>query len=240
MFLFMSMTKLSKGQEREERTKMGQGMICSVVGLLLCLVPFVNLILSAIGFIRICGRLTERHRVRRLVYLILSGVILVVSVGVLMGEIYIFSRRPTIMSDLGTLSLEVLSGEKTFDQGKEEFVSWITAPEGTGTEDPNYQFESGMDYTGMDNPGLGSGYLDDPEANAGQLEGDPADLTDVNWGEETVDPVEEPATDEIQDPAAEDVPADETASEETPAPEGVDVPPLDELPDGLDFSGAVG
>lgn len=108
----MSMTKLSKGQEREERTKMGQGMICSVVGLLLCLVPFVNLILSAIGFVRICGRVTERHRVRRLVYLILSGVILVVSVGVLMGEIYIFSRRPTIMSDLGTLSLEVLSGRK--------------------------------------------------------------------------------------------------------------------------------
>lgn len=236
----MSMTKFSKGQEREERTKMGQGMICSVFGLIFCLVPFVNLILSAIGFIRICGRITERHRVRRIVYLVLSGIILVVTSGMLMGEVYVFSRRPTIMSDLGTLSLEVLSGEKSFDQGKDQLIALITTPAGSETADPNYEFENGKDYTGMDNPGLGGGYLDDPEANAGSLEGDPDDLTDADWGETPLEPKpnaesllrgDEPASDE---PAADDAPAED----DTPAIS--DVPSLDELPEGLDLSGAVG
>ena len=88
------MIRLSRSQEREERRGMGRGLRASVIALCLCWLPVVGLLLAAIGFIRVAGRVTQAHKARQAVYLAVSLVVLIVCSGALAAEAYVYTHDP--------------------------------------------------------------------------------------------------------------------------------------------------
>ncbi|NLG24930.1 MAG: hypothetical protein GX558_06215, partial [Clostridiales bacterium] len=77
------MANLSRSQEREERVKMGRGMLTSIFGLIFCWVPLLGLLLSSVGFVKVSMRLTTRHRARYATYFIATLLILILCTGAL-------------------------------------------------------------------------------------------------------------------------------------------------------------
>lgn len=145
------MANVSRSQDREERTKMGQGMIFAVAGLVLCWLPVVGLLLSIIGFIKLAVRITQRHKKRLVVYTIVGLLSLVVSTGALLGEVWVYSRNPNVLEEVKLWTWTKLTGQTTL---------------------PGQQaLTGGTDYTGLDYPGLGAEYqegvLDSGEGDAG-------------------------------------------------------------------------
>ena len=104
------MVRLSRSQEREERRAMGRGLRASLIGLLLCALPVVGLLLAAVGFVRVAGRVTAAHRARRAVYLTVSLLALIVCSGVLAGEAYLYTHDPYLVADLRDWALDKLTG----------------------------------------------------------------------------------------------------------------------------------
>ncbi len=157
----MNNITISNAQEREERIKLGQGLGWSIAAFLLCWLPFLNIIFSAVGFVRTSTRITIQHKKRRIIYTCVSLLVLVLCVAVFVGQIYVYVRRPTILTDLKNLSWNVLSGTMTSDDAKNELIGMVNgsaAPSdtGDGTSYPEgYVPEEGQDYSGMENPGLG-------------------------------------------------------------------------------------
>ena len=158
----MNSVTISNAQEREERIKLGQGLGWSIAAFLLCLLPFLNIILSAVGFVRTSTRITVQHKKRRIVYTCISLLALILCVAIFVGQIYVYVRRPTILTDLKNLSWNVLSGTTTSQEAKNELIGMISgdaslSDTGDGMSYPDgYIPESGQDYSGMDDPGLGA------------------------------------------------------------------------------------
>ncbi len=127
------MAVLTRAQEREERKKMGRGLTISVVALILCWVPILGILLAAAGFISVLRCVTQKYRKRFVVYTIVVSLTLLICAGVLVGEVYAYSRNPNILQTTGTWLLEKITGQSM--------------------DDTNYL--GGDDYSDMDNPGLG-------------------------------------------------------------------------------------
>ncbi len=112
---------------------MGRSVTTSVVALLLCWVPVLGIILSAIGFIGVMRTITEKHKRRFVVSLIATIIILVICTGVLTAEVYAYSRDPDLLQNAGIRLLEIITGEYVDD----------------------YNYSGGIDYSDMNMPGLG-------------------------------------------------------------------------------------
>lgn len=135
------MSEYSNSHEREERAKMGRGLWHSIFGLLLCWLPGVGLILSISGFIRQMVRLTVKYRARLTVYLTISIVSVVVCVGTLIGEAFLYSRDSNFPDKVGHVAWQALTGQKEYP--------WQGAAVASG------DIGEGFDYSGYTQPGLG-------------------------------------------------------------------------------------
>jgi len=113
------MPKYSRSHERAECAKISRGLWESLFGLIFSWLPGVGLILSVAGFCRQAVRLTEVHRVRRFFSMIFASVVLVVSIGGLVGEAYLYSRDPNILNKTSLLLWQKLTGQEALPGGME-------------------------------------------------------------------------------------------------------------------------
>jgi hypothetical protein len=127
------MPKYSRSHERSERAKIARGMWESLFGLIFCWLPGVGLLLSVAGFCRQVVRLTEAYRVRRFFALVFASVVLVASIGALMGEAYLYSRNPAIVSDTGRWLWQKVTGQQALPG---EMPSMMPEEEGDGADEP--------------------------------------------------------------------------------------------------------
>lgn len=127
------MPKYSRSHERSERAKIARGMWESLFGLIFCWLPVVGLLLSVAGFCRQVVRLTEAYRVRRALALMFASVVLVASIGALMGEAYLYSRNPAIVSDAGRWLWQKVTGQQALPG---EMPSMMIEEEGDGADEP--------------------------------------------------------------------------------------------------------
>ena len=102
--------RLTRGQEREERRALGKGMRTSVIGAVLCWLPLVGLLLSSIGFVQVNRRITNAHRKRQRVYVIVSLLILILCTGVLVTEAYVYTHDPYLVNDMKEWVLDKITG----------------------------------------------------------------------------------------------------------------------------------
>ena len=131
------MINLTRSQEREERGKMGRGMLVSAFGAIFCWVPILGLLLAAIGFTKVFVRFTAIHRSRRRAYLAATLIILILVTGAQMAEVYLYVENPNILSEAGMWIFTKLTGETQLP----------------GSSPGNYDYYGGVDYgTG---PGMG-------------------------------------------------------------------------------------
>ena len=105
------MPKYSRSHERAECAKISRGLWESLFGLLFCWLPGVGLILSVAGFCRQAVRLTEKYRTRRFIAMAFASVVLVGSIGVLVGEAYQYSRDPDFVSKAGLWVWRSVTGQ---------------------------------------------------------------------------------------------------------------------------------
>ena len=125
------MIRLSRSQEREERRGMGRGLRASVIALCLCWLPVVGLLLAAIGFIRVAGRVTQAYKTRRAVYLAVSLAVLIVCSGALAAEAYVYTHDPYLVADVRDWVLDKVTGgnyyggyyDDTYQQYTDQFYS---------------------------------------------------------------------------------------------------------------------
>ena len=164
--------EFSKGQEREERVKMGRGLRRSLFGLLFSWVPALGVIIAATGFIKIYACITRAYRVRRFFYMLLSFILLAATTAVLMYGIYLYVDNPNIINEAGMWAFQKLTGQEQLP----------TAGDGP----QNYY--GGVDYTDSMNPGLGQdagGWNEDPNINFGG--GEDYNPEDVFPGDDDMD-----------------------------------------------------
>ena len=111
----MSAMRFTKSHEREEGRLLRRGFAHSCTGLALCWLPVVGLLFAASGFLRVMVRLTRRHRKTRKAYLVFSFLSLAVCTGVLLGEIWIYSRDPEILNRTAQQAWTFIVGEENAD-----------------------------------------------------------------------------------------------------------------------------
>jgi len=152
----MSAMRFTKSHEREEGRLLRRGFAHSCTGLALCWLPVVGLLFAASGFLRVMVRLTRRHRKTRKAYLVFSFLSLAVCTGVLLGEIWVYSRDPEILSRtgqqiwtfmVGEENAGALSGDVQGTEYDDMDEAGFGLTETTGTEDENWADE---DFTGWD------------------------------------------------------------------------------------------
>jgi hypothetical protein len=90
---------------------MSRGLWESLFGLLFSWLPGVGLILSVAGFCRQAVRLTEKHRVRRSFLMAFASVVLVLAIGALVGEAYLYSRDPGFIGKAGLKIWQSVTGQ---------------------------------------------------------------------------------------------------------------------------------
>ncbi len=127
------MPKYSRSHERAERAKIARGMWESLFGLIFSWLPGVGLIFSVAGFCRQIVRMTEAHRARRFFATVFASVVLVVSIGALVGEAYLYSRNPAILSDTGRWLWQQVTGQQALP-GEEPGM--MMEEEGDGAMEP--------------------------------------------------------------------------------------------------------
>ena len=109
---YMTQMHFTKAQEREEARLLKKGFMHSCISLLLCWLPVVGLLLSISGFWRVFVRLTQKHRVKRAACLVFAFLCLVACTGVLLGEVWVYSRDPEIISRTGGQIWTFMVGEE--------------------------------------------------------------------------------------------------------------------------------
>ncbi len=92
---------------------MSRGLWESLFGLVFSWLPGVGLLFSVAGFCRQAVRLTEAHKARRVFTMAFASVVLVVSVGGLVGEAYLYSRDPDIIGKTGLQIWQKVTGQET-------------------------------------------------------------------------------------------------------------------------------
>ena len=136
--------RLTRSQEREERRALGRGMRTSIFALILFWVPLLGLILSSVGFIRINRRITNVHRKRQRVYVVISLVILLICTAALFYEAWIYTHEPYIFTDIKNSILERLTdggyygGYYYYDDTYEQYTQQYYENEGAYTYPEDY------------------------------------------------------------------------------------------------------
>jgi hypothetical protein len=106
------MPKYSRSHERAECAKISRGLWESLFGLIFSWLPLVGLVLSVSGFCRQAVRMTEAHKTRRFFSMAFASVVLVVAIGGLVSEAYLYSRDPDIMSKTGLWIWQKVTGQE--------------------------------------------------------------------------------------------------------------------------------
>ena len=78
---------------------MNKALSRSLLGLVLSPIPLVGLGLAINGFMRMMVRLTQMHRLKRVVLTIFATLVLLVSIFVLGWEVYSYAQNPNFVSD---------------------------------------------------------------------------------------------------------------------------------------------
>jgi len=131
----MSAMRFTKTHEREEGRLLRRGFAHSCTGLALCWLPPVGLLFAVSGFLRVMVRLTKRHRKKRKACLAFAFLSLTVCIGVLLGEIWVYSRDPEILERTG-----------------QQVWTFIVGEENAGALSPK---EQGTEFEDMDEAGFG-------------------------------------------------------------------------------------
>lgn len=148
----MTQMRFTKGHEREEGRLLSRGFAHSCAALALCWLPVVGLLMAVSGFFRVVVRLTKRHRRRRRACLVFSFLVLVLCTGVLLGEVWLYSRDPQILSRAGQQVWTFIVGEENAALLSED------APQGTEYENMDEAGFGLTDTMGTENDSL---YLDE-------------------------------------------------------------------------------
>lgn len=192
----MAPMRFTKSHEREEGRLLKRGFAHSCTGLALCWLPLIGLLFAASGFIRVMVRLTRRHRKKRKACLVFSFLCLAVCTGVLLGEIWVYSRDPQILERTGDQIWTFIVGEEnagalsTGDQDGTEYENMDEAGFGltdtTWTEDDTAWMEE--DFSAWDEDFDWAAWEDETWniENAETIEDESwvFDEGDLDWGDE--------------------------------------------------------
>ncbi len=152
------METYSAAHEKEERRFMRSGFVRSLLGILLCWLPLVGQLLSVSGYLRQAVRLTRKHRVRLAFATIFAVLSVIISIGALSAELYIYAKRPDIMEQVKTEAQRLL-----FAGSPEEGMEGDELPmeeDEYSTDDENWvQDENGeWRYVGEDDDEVNDGW----------------------------------------------------------------------------------
>ena len=83
-----------------QRRKLGRGMVMSVIGALICWIPGLGAIMGLAGLFSVISAYVPESTGRYVVYVILSIVCAVISVGALMAMLYVYYGNPELLSQI--------------------------------------------------------------------------------------------------------------------------------------------
>ncbi len=192
--------RFTKSHEREEGRRLKKGFGHSVAGLLTCWLPVVGLLLSVSGFLRVMVRVTKRHRARRRGYLAFSFIVLAICTGVLLGEIWVYSRDPDILQRTAQQAWTFIVGEENAGKLSEtngtEYDNMETAgfgvidtvgtqddiwAEGDWTDEDWAALESEFDWEGWEDEQWGDEWSEEDWSEEDWFE---EDWSEEDWSEE--------------------------------------------------------
>ena len=111
------MSEFSRSQERDEKRRINSGMKTSVFALLLCWAPFLGVLIGSVGFVKVAGSVTRRHRAKRRRGLALAFIALVLALAATTWEVYTYTHNPWIVSDVKGWVMDRLTGGAWYDSG---------------------------------------------------------------------------------------------------------------------------
>ncbi|MGI6172958.1 MAG: hypothetical protein ACOYI8_03560 [Christensenellales bacterium] len=155
------METYSAAHEKEERRFMRSGFVRSLLGILLCWLPLVGQMLSISGYLRQAVRLTRKHRVRLAFATIFAVLSVVVSIGALCTELYVYAKRPDIVEQVKTEAQKLLfAGAPEGGEYGEEGEEYLEEDDEYSTDDENWvQDENGeWHYVGEDEDEVNDGW----------------------------------------------------------------------------------
>lgn len=127
------MPTYSKSHERDENRMMNKALAHSIIGLVLCWLPVIGLLFAVSGFLRMMARITQAHRVKRMLLTVLSTVVLLASIGVLGWEVYTYANDPDVLDDGMHKVWEAMTGETEYP--------WEQNFDDTGAGDDLYGYD---------------------------------------------------------------------------------------------------
>ena len=104
------MSEFSRAQEREERRRIGGGVKVSVFALLLSWAPFLGVLLGSVGFVKVTGSVTRRHRGKRRLGMLLALIALIAALALTTWEVYTYIHEPWIIDDAKNWVMDRLTG----------------------------------------------------------------------------------------------------------------------------------
>lgn len=81
-----------------QRRKLGRGMVLSVAGALICWVPALGALLSLAGLFSVISSYVPANRVRYAVYIVVSILCALLSVGAFMAMLYVYFGNPELLA----------------------------------------------------------------------------------------------------------------------------------------------
>lgn len=104
------MSEYTRGQEREEKRRIGAGMRTSVFACLLCWVPFLGVILASAGVVKVFGTITRRYQKKFRIGVAVSLIALVLTLSVTTLEVYQYFHNPWLIDDVKSWFLGAVTG----------------------------------------------------------------------------------------------------------------------------------
>lgn len=83
-----------------QRRKLGRGMIMSVISVLVCWVPVLGALIGLVGLFMVISSYVPENTGRYTVYVLLSILCAVISVGALMAMLYIYYGNSALLSQI--------------------------------------------------------------------------------------------------------------------------------------------
>ena len=104
------MSEYTRGQEREEKRRIGAGMRTSVFACLLCWVPFLGVILASAGVVKVFGTITRRYQRKFRVGVAVSLIALALTLFMTTFEAYQYFHNPWLVDDVKSWLLGAVTG----------------------------------------------------------------------------------------------------------------------------------
>ena len=83
-----------------QRRKLGRGMVMSVISVLMCWGPVSGALMGLIGLFTVISAYVPENTGRYVVYVILSILCALISVGMLMAMLYVYYGNPALLSQI--------------------------------------------------------------------------------------------------------------------------------------------